>query len=67
MNLLQKLTHWTAREAARFSALLSAAFDLRDLFWIGGLAAAGYGITQIHVPAAWIICGAAVFWMGIRR
>lgn len=42
-------------------------FDLRDLFWIGGLSAAGYGIAMIYVPAAWIVCGGVVFWMGVRR
>lgn len=46
---------------------LSLAFDLADVFWIVGLAAVGYGLAQIYAPGAWIVCGAAVFWMGVRR
>lgn len=41
--------------------------DLRDLFAFGGLAAACYGIAQIHAPAAWIVGGVALFWLGVRR
>lgn len=43
------------------------AVDLRDAFWVAGLAAVGYGLSQIYPPAAWIVCGAVIFWMGVRR
>ena len=55
------------RFAAAARASLGEAIELRDVFWIAGLAAAGYGIWQIYAPAAWIVCGAAVFWLGVRR
>lgn len=48
-------------------AKIFAAVDLRDTFVFGGLAAVGYGIAQIHVPAAWIVVGAVVFALGVRR
>lgn len=41
-------------------------FDLRDAFVFGGLAAVGYGLACIHPPAAWIVCGAALFWLGVK-
>ena len=44
-----------------------ATVDLRDIFVFGGLAAMVYGIAQIHVPAAWIISGSALFLLGLRR
>lgn len=44
-----------------------AAVDLRDVFVFGGLAAVGYGIAQIHVPAAWIATGSVLFLLGLRR
>lgn len=43
-----------------------SAVDLRDGFVFGGLAAAGYGISMIYPPAAWIFCGVALFWLGVR-
>lgn len=57
----------------RVVALISAvrdrvgsALELRDIFWISGLASATYGISMVYEPAAWIVCGAVVFWMGLR-
>jgi len=41
--------------------------DLNDWFTFGGLAAAGYGIAQIHVPSAWIVVGTVLFLIGVRR
>ena len=40
--------------------------DLRDVLVFGGIAAAGYGISMIYPPAAWIFCGLALFWLGVR-
>lgn len=42
-------------------------FDLRDAFCFGGLAAATYGTAMIYEPAAWILAGVVLFWMGVRR
>jgi hypothetical protein len=67
LNRLRRVALWTAQKAREQGALVRGMFDLRDIFWIGGLSAVGYGVAQIHVPAAWIICGAVVFWMGVRR
>ena len=41
-------------------------FDLRDAFVFGGLALAGIGIGLMHLPAALIVVGAALFWLGVR-
>ena len=58
----------TLREqAARVGNQLRELFDLRDLFWIAGLVAVGFGLAQMYPPAAWVVCGTALFWMGIRR
>lgn len=71
MNLTRKDALGTAlialQNAYRIAAWFKQNIDLNDVFWIGGLAAVGYGIAQICAAAAWIVCGAAVFWMGVRR
>ena len=41
--------------------------DIRDLITFGGLGCACYGIAQINPPAAWIVGGACLFWLGVRR
>ena len=46
---------------------LRNALDTRDVFVFGGLAALAYGIAQVHVPAAWIVCGALMLAIGVRR
>lgn len=45
---------------------LAALFDLRDVIAFGGLGLVGYGIHLIYPPAAYIVCGAALFWLGAR-
>lgn len=58
-----------AEELKKLRQALSAvrdAFDLRDCFWITGLAAAAYGISMVSVPAAWITVGVALFWLGVK-
>ena len=40
--------------------------DLRDVLVFGGIAAAGYGIGMVYPPAAWVFCGLAFFWLGVR-
>jgi hypothetical protein len=46
---------------------LAALFSLRDAFVFGGLAAACYGIAQVHAPSAWIAGGTVVLLLGLRR
>ena len=46
---------------------LASLFGLRDLFVFGGLASLGYGIWQVHVPAAWMVIGLLIFLIGMRR
>lgn len=53
-----------ALRAAR--ARLPSMLELRDVFWISGLAAVCYGTSLIYPPAAWIVGGVVIFWMGIR-
>lgn len=38
--------------------------DLRDAFTFGGLALVGYGLHAIYPPAAFIVVGTALFWIG---
>lgn len=45
---------------------LRSPVDLRDVLVFGGIACAGYGIGLIYPPAAWIFCGLAIFWLGVR-
>lgn len=44
-----------------------AAIDLRDVFVFGGIAAASYGAAQMYAPGGWLLAGAAIFWLGVRR
>jgi len=46
---------------------LAAQIDLRDVFVFGGLAMVGYGVHCIYPPAAWIVVGTVLFWVGGRR
>lgn len=41
--------------------------DLNDLFWAVGLGLATYGAYLIYFPAAFIVPGVTLFWLGIRR
>ena len=38
--------------------------DLFDVFTFGGLACIGYGLHAVYPPAAWIVVGSALFWIG---
>jgi hypothetical protein len=51
----------------KFIQRLAAAVDLRDAFVFGGSAFVFHGLWQIYPPAAWIVAGAALFWLGVRR
>lgn len=51
----------------RVLAAIGAELELRDVFVFGGLGCAVYGIAQVHQPAAWIVGGATLFWLGVRR
>lgn len=42
-------------------------FDLRDAFAFGGLALVAIGLWQIYPAAAFIVSGAALFWLGVRK
>lgn len=53
-----------SRSAAK---IVSAAFDLRDVFVFGGLAMVGYGLSEVYAPSAWLVVGAALFWLGVRK
>jgi len=45
---------------------LAALFDLRDVIAFGGLGMVAYGVHLIYQPAAFIVCGAVLFWLGAR-
>lgn len=45
---------------------LTALLDLRDAVTFGGLGMVGYGISLIYPPAAWIVVGTVLFWLGAR-
>ncbi len=46
---------------------LTGVIDCRDVVTFGGLALIGYGAQLIFEPAAYIIIGAGLFWLGVRR
>jgi hypothetical protein len=48
-------------------ALVAEQLELRDVLAFGGLALFGYGVHCIYPPAAWILCGAVLFWLGVKR
>jgi hypothetical protein len=50
----------------RLAKAIVGAFDLRDVFVFGGLGCAAFGLHQVYEPAAWIVSGAALFWLGVR-
>jgi hypothetical protein len=45
---------------------LAELFDLRDVIAFGGLGMVTYGINLIYPPAAYIVCGSVLFWLGAR-
>lgn len=51
----------------RLWSWLARWIDLRDAITFVGLAAACYGLYQVYPPAAWIVGGAALFWLGVRE
>lgn len=53
-------------DLAKLAKRLRPDIDLRDVLVFGGIGAAGYGISMIYPPAAWIFCGLALFWLGVR-
>jgi hypothetical protein len=48
-------------------AKISAEVGLREAFVFGGLGCAAYGLAQIYPPAAWIVSGSVLFYLGIKR
>lgn len=57
---------WAGARWIRAREAFSQTFDLRDAFCFSGLAMVGYGLAQVYEPSAWIVCGAALFWLGVR-
>mgnify|MGYP001570257772 CR=1 FL=1 len=57
------------RALARLRPLLAwrPHIDVRDVIVFGGLAMIGSGIAALSPPAAWIVCGLMLFWLGVRR
>lgn len=45
---------------------LRSPVDLRDLMVFGGIGMVGYGISLVHPPAAWVVVGVSLFWLGVR-
>lgn len=41
--------------------------DFRDIIVFAGIALIGVGTYMIHEPAAFIVCGAMLFWLGRPR
>jgi len=52
---------------ARARSVIAENIGLREVFVISGGSAMGYGIAQIHAPSAWIVTGAALVILGMRR
>lgn len=47
--------------------LLGLVPDMQDVLVFGGLASVCWGLAQVYPPAAWIVGGAVLFWLGIKR
>lgn len=45
---------------------LRSPIDLRDCLVFGGIGMVGYGLSMIFLPASFIFCGLALFWLGVR-
>jgi hypothetical protein len=45
---------------------LADLFDIRTIVALGGLGMVGYGLSLIYPPAAFIVCGSVLFWLGAR-
>jgi len=43
---------------------LANLIDLRDFLAFGGLAILCYGLHMIYPPSAFVVGGAALFWLG---
>jgi hypothetical protein len=46
--------------------LLANLLDVRDVIAFGGLAVLCYGLHLVYPPAAFIVGGAVMFWLGAR-
>lgn len=56
------------KNGPRYTAsAISKTFDLRDAFVFGGTGLIFIGTWQIYPPAAYIVTGALLFWVGIRK
>lgn len=51
----------------RLAQPVLGAFDSRDVCTFGGLLLLGYGLAAVYSPAGWIVVGAGLFWIGVRR
>ena len=40
---------------------------IREVFIVAGFVMVGYGLYQIYPPAMFVVCGAALFLMGIPK
>ncbi len=40
--------------------------DLRDVIVFGSVAMIGNGVAALSPPAAWVVCGLMLFWLGVR-
>lgn len=45
---------------------LLRSIETRDVITFGGLAMVGFGLHSVYPPASFVVCGAALFWLGIR-
>ena len=52
---------------AKLLRTLAAVVDLRDMVVFSGLAFVFYGLVQVYPPAAWVVVGAALFLLGVRK
>ena len=66
-NLFKRRIGAALAAIAAVLARILCAFDLRDAFVFGGLGLAGYGIALVHRPAAFVVVGVALFWLGTRK
>lgn len=47
--------------------IITLSIDFRDIIVFSGISLIGIGTYMIHQPAAFIVCGSMLFWLGRPR
>lgn len=59
----QRVLDWLRKTVVK----VRSAVDVQDLHVYGGVALACVGVVQVYQPGAWLVAGASLFWLGVRK